>query len=160
MKFLFILLFLAFPGLSSACNSASERIKMMSVLYKDAEFRQFTCGDRENCTPKVMQNLVEFDVLRIPKISQKFCLVQTTLSVKNRYIGIFSISKKRVHMEMIVFGLGVLPYYKEGISGISVDLLTDNETQAIERDKYQWTGRGFSQLDSELLYGDESIESR
>jgi len=157
MRCLFVPFFFALSSLCQACDSATERIEMASILYQDAEFRDFTCGDRGGCTPKMMKNSMQFDSLRVPNVYKKFCTAQTIVNVKNRYIGVFSTSNKRVRLELIAFGLDVAPYHDDLIRGISVVRLTDTTTQTREREKYEWTGKAFYRRDpSDWFYGEEA----
>lgn len=130
-----------------ACETEASRHQAPQQLYKNEDFRRFTCGVRA-CNAESMADYVEFDVLHVPGEPDMICVVQTSASVKGRYIGVLTRDEHGVKLQLVVFGR----YLKAVATNdhraeLRVYDVTDDEGQAGSWTSYQWTGTRFEETD-------------
>jgi len=129
-----------------ACETDAQKHKAASILYKNVEFREFTCGD-DSCDEETMESYLDFRINKTPSNPSNLCFVTTNASVKNRYQGIFTFDANDIQFQFIVFANDIAI---EGKRGENATLKTFQLTDDIDGSgivtTYHWNGKKFSQI--------------
>lgn len=93
---------IVFPStsLADSCQSAKELIS--TNLYKNKEYRNFTCGGKK-CTPNVFSARVSIESIDLGK-SLTGCFATPIKKAENYYIGFYLIQNNKPNQQFIFFG--------------------------------------------------------
>lgn len=135
---------IVFPStsLADSCQSAKELIS--TNLYKNKEYRNFTCGEKK-CTPNVFSAKVSIESIESIDLEKSLtgCFAAPIKKAENYYIGFYLIQNNKPNQQFIFFGsyLCKTKTIKNGHYMLTGEERIDSETK--ERYTFKCNGKHY-----------------